>query len=148
MAVFLKDVKRYIWVMIAFLIYNAVVMTVIGAFCPVEIMTGFPCPGCGMTRALLCVLTGQIAESARYNICVYLWIPIGLWFIWNRYIKGRKAKGIFVMMGAAGCVMLLWHGYRMAVHFPGEEPLVFFEDNMIGRIFPVYNEKIHQWMSR
>lgn len=136
----LADIRQYKWVAIAFLLYNMAVMTVIGAFCPMEIITGFPCPGCGMTRALLCVIIGQFGQAFRYNACIYLWIPLGLYWGWNRYIKGRKAKGMPVLLCAVAAVMILWHVYRMTVAFPGEEPLVFFENNMIGRVLPVYNE--------
>lgn len=134
------DIKKIKWIAIAFLLYNIVILNTIGAFCPVVIMTGFPCPGCGMTRALLCVLTGQFAEALRYHACIYLCIPVAVWFGWNRYIKGRKAKGILTMMGIVGGIMILFHIWRMVMYYPGQPPLVFFENNLIGRVFPMYNQ--------
>ena len=133
------DLKNYIWVPIVFLLYNIVVLRVFGAFCPMVIMTGFPCPGCGMTRAFLCVLTGHFADAAAYNACIYLWITAGGYFFWNRYVKGRRAKGIIRILGAIAVIMTGYYFYRMALQFPGAEPLVFYEGNVIGKIIPKYN---------
>lgn len=35
--------------------------------CPFRNLTGLPCPGCGMTRSLVCCGHGLWAEAARYH---------------------------------------------------------------------------------
>lgn len=35
--------------------------------CLVKIVTGYPCPGCGMTRATLCLLHGDVTGSLRFH---------------------------------------------------------------------------------
>jgi hypothetical protein len=36
-------------------------------FCPLHALTGIPCPTCGMTRGLGCLLQGQIEEALLFN---------------------------------------------------------------------------------
>ncbi len=50
----------------AALIYMAV-MVKLRIFCPIRYLTGVPCPGCGMSRALGCLLRLDISGSLRCN---------------------------------------------------------------------------------
>ena len=36
-------------------------------YCPIRHVTGIPCPGCGMSRALVCLLRGDWKGYAYYN---------------------------------------------------------------------------------
>lgn len=36
-------------------------------FCPFKILTGIPCPGCGMTRAFLAFAEGDFLMAFQYN---------------------------------------------------------------------------------
>ena len=47
----------------------------IGTICIFKLITGIPCPGCGMGRASLSILRGNIIESFSYNI---LCIPFSI----------------------------------------------------------------------
>jgi hypothetical protein len=38
--------------------------------CMFHEVTGIPCPGCGMTRAVLCLLRGELAEALRLHAMV------------------------------------------------------------------------------
>jgi Protein of unknown function (DUF2752) len=49
-------------------------------FCPFKNFTGFDCPGCGLTRALILVLHGHW----RASYMMHLWgIPLAAFFIWR-----------------------------------------------------------------
>jgi hypothetical protein len=37
------------------------------SICPFHMLTGKPCPGCGMTRSLVCMAHGQLHESFCYH---------------------------------------------------------------------------------
>ena len=52
-------------------------------YCPIRYATGIPCPGCGMSRALGCLLRLDIPGSLRCNPAL---IPclIALFFLVNR----------------------------------------------------------------
>ena len=38
------------------------------SFCPFKMLTGFPCPGCGITKSLICIYEGNIYQSLYYHI--------------------------------------------------------------------------------
>jgi hypothetical protein len=40
---------------------------VIPFFCPFKVLTGIPCPGCGMTRAMLSMAKGDLNRAFMYN---------------------------------------------------------------------------------
>ena len=50
---------------------------IFGTVCPIKGLTGFPCPGCGMTRAWAAVFRGEPAEAFKNHP---LW-PIAPFFI-------------------------------------------------------------------
>jgi len=38
------------------------------SFCPFKMLTGFPCPGCGITKSLVYFYEGDIYKSISYHI--------------------------------------------------------------------------------
>jgi len=60
--------------------------------CPTAAMFGFPCPGCGLTRATLAAFQGHFAEAFRFHPLFLLVTPLYLGVIgslgWT-YIRGR-----------------------------------------------------------
>lgn len=63
-----RDIKNFRAAILALILYNAVVRSVFRAFCPQLILTGFPCAGCGMTRAVLYILTGRFARGCSSTL--------------------------------------------------------------------------------
>ena len=49
------------------------------SLCVFHITTGLPCPGCGMTRAIVCCCHGRFADSIGYHplgLIVFAWIVV------------------------------------------------------------------------
>jgi hypothetical protein len=38
------------------------------SLCPFKMVTGFPCPGCGITKALIFLYQGEIVKSLHYHL--------------------------------------------------------------------------------
>lgn len=38
------------------------------SFCPFKMLTGFPCPGCGITKSLVYLYKGDLHKSLQYNL--------------------------------------------------------------------------------
>lgn len=55
-------------------------------WCPIARSTGVPCPGCGMTRALLALLHGDFAAAFAHHPLSLVVVPVGTWALarWHR----------------------------------------------------------------
>lgn len=129
-----KDIKDFRIAILLLAGYNAVVRKVFHAFCPLLIFTGFPCAGCGMTRAIFYIFTGHFERGMKLNPTAPLWIVYIVWFFWNRYVLGRCKKTTLYWLGAVCVVTLLVYMYKMIYCFPGDPPMVFYQNNMIRRL--------------
>lgn len=135
-----KDIKDYRLYILALLAYDLLVQLAFHAFCPMVIVTGLPCPGCGMTRAIFCFATGQISKGWKMNPLGILWLALILYFIVIRYCLGKKPKGVLQIGGTLAACMLLYYGYRMYQYFPGKAPICYSEENLMERVFLGYRE--------
>ena len=81
--------------------------------CPVERLTGFPCPGCGMTRACLLTLKGRFTEALGHHWMVWSLPLLYLIFLTDgRLFRRRWANHLLMSLLAAGfgvhwCIQLL-----------------------------------------
>jgi len=129
-----KDIKN-VWVaVLALIFYNVLTRSVFHAFCPQLILTGFPCAGCGMTRAVYYILTGRFARGMQLNPAAPLWILFLGWFFGNRYLKGVSSKKTTLWLGLVCAAMLGIYVYRMIHCFPGDPPMVYYRNNILRRL--------------
>lgn len=115
-----------------------------GAFCPSLLLTGFPCPGCGMTRAVLCLLRGEFQRSFLLNPSAGLWTYWVFCFLFERYVRGRSPKWLMWTAFAIAAWMILSYLYRMAVLFPNRPPYVYRRNNLLAKWLPGYEEAVKQ----
>lgn len=138
-----KDIKNFRAAIFIFLLYQIIARSVFHAFCPQLILTGFPCAGCGLTRAVLCILQGQFVRGLRLNPAAPLWICFLSWFFINRYVRGVYDKRTAVWLCLVCVVTFAIYVYRMRCCFPGEPPLVYYRNNILRKIF----SENHKFMS-
>ncbi len=61
--------------------------------CPFRTLTGWWCPGCGLTRATHHLFRGDLAQALRFNLFVVV-VLAGLmltWLAWTLRVAGRPA---------------------------------------------------------
>lgn len=134
------DLKKFWIAIFLFLIWNVTVRKIFNAFCPSLIITGFPCAGCGMTRAIFYMLTGRFVRGMKLNPAAPLWILFFLCFFWNRYVRGKYQKSTKFWLGVVCIVTLLIYIYRMIYEFPGDPPMVYYRNNIL-RTFLLFRRK-------
>ena len=125
-------------------IYMILVNVIFRAFCPMVIVTGLPCPGCGMTRSVIYLLTGHVSESIHIHPMGIVVVCLFLYFAWNRYIIGRNPKGMMVIIAIALVALIAFYIWRMYLYFPDRVPYVYKEGNLLERTFPYYKEILHE----
>src|SRR3954452_646196 len=72
--------------------------------CPLRAATGIPCPFCGMTRAVVAAVHGDIAASLRYNPAGILLVVITLALVMGWRLQRVRVPQWVIPVGLA----LLW----------------------------------------
>lgn len=137
-----KDFQDFWMAAVAIGIYTVLVNIIFHAFCPMVIVTGLPCPGCGMTRSVFYLLTGHVSESIYIHPMGIVVICLFLYFVWNRYVIGRKPKGMMALIVIALVALIAFYIWRMYLYFPERVPYVYTDGNILERIFPYYYKEI------
>ncbi len=116
----------------------------LGKICPLRMVWGLPCPGCGITRAFLLVLQGKFYEATVMHPFWIVMVLLFLVFVWFRYFVPdeklqNKAKGVMrVCIIIAFALCIAYYIYRMFYWFPDRAPMRYDPDNWVNifkRIF-------------
>lgn len=130
-----KDIKSARWAIILIIAYFAFLKNYIHTLCPTVLITGYPCPGCGMTRAMFRLLRLDFAGAWQVHPFIY---PIGLLFMMfciSRYVLNGKYMNVvkwFMLFIAIG--MLIFYVHRMLTMFPEIAPMTYYHNNYLNRI--------------
>ena len=143
-----QDIGQHGAGVLAVVVLYFVMHALFGAFCPSVIVTGFPCPGCGMTRAVLYLLKGQFLRSWALNPAAGLWGLWALWFAFERYIRGQKCKGLTWALCGIALFMISVYLIRMVRYCPDRPPYVYTPNNLFSRIIPGYRSIIKHLLGR
>jgi hypothetical protein len=66
--------------------------------CPFRLITGIPCPGCGMTHAFLSIIQGNIRDAASFNPFSFFIIFILVISLFpDAYIKKQPLRAVSLM---------------------------------------------------
>ena len=101
----------------------------IGTADEIRFSTGISCPGCGMSRAVLLMLSGHFQAAFRMHPLVYAVLPAGVWlFFGPEQTAGlrRFKKGIITVL-----VVLLLAVYAWRIYY--HDPLLSI-DPSLGRV--------------
>jgi hypothetical protein len=103
-----KDAYRLRWVILLIAAYFVTAQRMFGMVCPLRILTGWDCPGCGLTRGAVCVLTGRWGMALSYNPASFAWVLLIAWLLFRRYFcAGKKTRWeIPVIIVSLGTVFL------------------------------------------
>ena len=84
-----KDIKNIYIPIVLIAVYIIAGNFVMGKICPLRMVCGLPCPGCGITRAFLLVIQGKFYEA---TVMHPFWIPLLLFvilYLGFRYLGGK-----------------------------------------------------------
>lgn len=137
------DLRQYRAVIAALGIYYILTRLVFHAFCPMVILTGLPCSGCGMSRAVWFLLTLQVDRSLAMHPLAGFWVLFVFCFAIERYIMGKQpTRVLMAFLTLLSVATLLFYLYRMAVLFPAKPPMSYTGHNILERLIPDYRQKI------
>ncbi len=84
----IKVIRTYIIIIFIFISYYFInKYTGFGIPCPFHIITGWDCPGCGITRCLFAIFELHFKEAFNYNPLVFIYLPfIAGYFLYETYL--------------------------------------------------------------
>lgn len=79
--------------------------------CPIKMITGFDCPGCGMTRAFKSAVMLDFNASFEYHPMFFVIAAEAIYYVFSRYIIKKQFSEKtenFVLIATAIAMILLW----------------------------------------
>lgn len=137
-----KDIRGYGLVCILIMVYVAVLSVLFGTPCPIRLVTGLPCPGCGITRAAVLFVTGHWQQAWQMNPVIFPIVLVVLYYGVNRYLLGREAKEIKGIVIGIAIMLLAVYLLRIGCYFPDREPYGYLRGNLLERTIPSYRENL------
>ena len=132
--IFLRFIKKNIFFILLFLAYVIVTYCLHINNCLLKLTIGFPCPGCGMTRACISIMKFNFKDAFMYNPVVFL-LPFIFWIIIFKErpiikkIYNCKAMWIAILL-----LVIVTYILRLVFVYPNI-PMDYFENNLINIVF-------------
>lgn len=98
--------------------------------CPIQSVTGLPCPGCNMKTSLYYLLHFKFSLSFYYHALLIPTIVVFVWIVFN-YKNNEQTKKLLMIWAI---LMIIYYIYRMIVYFPNN-PMMYSKENLIYFIF-------------
>ncbi len=64
--------------------------------CPLLAITGFACPGCGLTRGFHALFHGDIITAIDFNALIFVWAAIIGWVTLSLAILAIRGRGLYM----------------------------------------------------
>ena len=134
-----QDIRNYYKGILLVVLYIVVMDVLFRKMCPMVLVTGMPCPACGLTRAGWYVITLQWAKAWQMNPLIF---PIGIAFayaIFCRYIRGIKIYGGPLIITIIAILLIGFYLYRMVTCFSFEthhdSPMAYWKHNLLRYLY-------------
>ncbi|WP_207662140.1 DUF2752 domain-containing protein [Clostridium sp. AM58-1XD] len=98
--------KKNRWFILLLILAAYVAVTSLTIGCPIRYVTGIPCPGCGMTRAFLSLLSGHVREAFSYHPLFWA-VPVLFYGVY-RYDRKADRASIVILGLTAAMFLAVW----------------------------------------
>lgn len=88
--------------------------------CPIKYFFHINCPTCGMTRAILSLLKGNLRAYAEYNPAALPFLILLLFGFHRRLFPISRKAGDIILAAGAGCVLIVYILRIILVNFDAE----------------------------
>ena len=102
--------------------------------CYLKGVIGIPCPGCGLTRAMICLLQGNFKESFFYHPLLAAVALVFILAIFQK-VSGSKSPIFDLIYIAITVLFIIVYIIRLFVYFPHTSPMDFNERSVLMKGF-------------
>lgn len=129
-----EDIKNMKTAIFVIAVYLGFMELVLHNGCPFVVLTGFPCPACGLTRAGLHLLKGEWIQAWNLNFMIFPIAVIVIVAVIYRYFLNKSVVFLKKYVAAVIIVMVTYYIYRMFAEFPGEAPMSYYYGNLFRKL--------------
>ena len=117
----------------------ALVRLLTGQICSLVLLTGLPCPWCGMTRALVALLRPDLAASLQAHPLLLGYLALlALLVLWRYGSLPRRV--LWIYGGSLLALTVFVYAFRMATMFPCVSPMTYSSRNLLAWIQIIINK--------
>jgi len=112
-----------------------------GTLCIFKRITGLPCPSCGMTRAFISLINGDINLAFTFHPLWPLVLIIPIIILLHYYPKQKPVIGkrvYNILLGILLFLIIAVYLYRMYLYFPYIAPMDYNPNNLINSIWSIF----------
>lgn len=132
----LAHIRNNIAVWVSMPVVFVLTWLITGTPCVLHSTTGLPCPGCGLTRALMLALRGDF--TGAWNMHPLFWLApllIGAILVLLAVAPRQLTEPAWRVVWIAAIILFVAvYGVRMTQLFPMHEPLTFNHSAIIPRL--------------
>lgn len=149
-----EDFKRGSGAILGIALFYYILSKIQYSTCPFLMLTGIPCPFCGMTRAAFGLLRGDFLFAWQANPMIYGLLVLGMAFVIVRSGKKndsnmeeisenqsvsekfRKKRATICkkIVGLFFILLILVYLIRMITMFPDQWPMLYYQGNDLQRV--------------
>ena len=142
-----KKFKQHIPALISGVCCWILISVTAGTACWFRALSGFPCPGCGSSRAAAELFRGNIKQAAEFHPLIFVSIALLALFIIALIFKKNifKFKRVNIFLWCALAAYISVFVIRMILFYPEAEPMTYLETSLFGRFIDftcnIYNTR-------
>jgi hypothetical protein len=132
----LKVISKYKYIFLIMVLYFAYFFVFHNdeTNCIIKRTIGIPCPGCGMTRAAVYLLSFDFKNAFFFHPLIFIMPFLLIVFLYQDTKLFQKLAHSKIFIGSIIALFIIVYIIRMILYFPDTEPMDYFHNPIILKL--------------